>query len=1713
MDIAQGCGNRDEESPLNIPTGYWKTELLHEGAITLIYRASRREDGCPVILKTLRSEYPSQEELARLRLEYQNTKDFDSDNIIKVVDFKEQSSMATLVLEDFAGTSLDRILRDKRPDLKESVHIALKVIEAMEAMHTKQVVHKDINPANIIWNRESGEVKLVDLAYACVLPSERAVQFSPEIVEGTLTYISPEQTGRINRLLDYRSDFYSLGASLYEMVTGQPPFLADDAIELVHAHIAKQPVAPHVQNPGVPVALSAVIMKLLSKTADERYQSAYGLKHDLGICLRQLQTGGKEEPFTPGEMDISSSFTVSQKIYGRTRETAILLDAFERVSQDGAELVVIGGYSGVGKTSLVNELQKPMVEKQGYFTSGKFDQLNRSIPYCAFIQAFKELVRQLLSESEMHIRQWRQRLLDALGPNGQVVVAVIPEVEHIIGPQPQVSELPPQESQNRFNLVFQDFIHAFSNSGHPLTLFLDDLQWADAASLRLLELFIGGGSTKHLLIVGTYRENEVDAAHPLRLTLEQIRKTRGNRILTEITLQPLASRYVRALIADSLYTEKDKVKPLADVCMDKTLGNPFFLSQLLHTLHNSNLIWFNAERGEWDWDLECIAGAEIADSVVDLMVERIHRLPESTQRALKLAAGIGERFDLKTLAIVHEQSAGQCAESLFPAIQSGLIYPFHDSPLLTQEPDRQEMSFRFLHDRVRQAAYSLIEEGQRQAVHLRIGRLLLQRLDPAEQEEQIFNLVNHLNLGIDLVTDPNEREQLARLNLYAGQKAKRSAANSTAFGYLAEGIKLLHEEAWSSSHELAMTLHEEAAESAYLSQRYQLMERLVEQLLANAGNTQEKAKAYRVRILANTARNRLKEAVEAGLEYLDSLDIQFPQPVAPQYVGASLSRINEALGSRTIDSLSELPTMTDPQALVIMDTLTALASPAYNSSPELFLLVVLKQVEQSWSQGNAADSAFAYSDYALVLCAVEERYDDGDAFGRLSINLLRQLNAQSFKAKIYLNVYLFVHHWKHPLKETLQPLLQAYRSGLDQGDLLFAALSAHVYCHHTFFSGRYLTETADEFSAYHSAIARLDQKAVLYWTEIFQQTVFNLMGRNDDPMILSGAAFNEAENAYLFKEENDQTVCFLYYFNKLILCYLFEDYAQALVNAQRAEEYLHSVMGIIHVPHTRVYASLTRLALASDAEGEQRKALLAKVDSHAEQLKKWSVSAPMNYAHKYLLVEAEIKRVRKEWQKAESSYDQAIALAADNGYIHDEALANELAGRYYFDKGRSKIARLYLRDALYAYGRWGCEAKVQALQKRYDKFLGAPEEHRARLDPQLLTHSGGTPMHSLDLASVLKASQTIAGEIVLDRLLNKVMNIVMENAGAERGFLIRGNREGRLCIEVEAELGSNTRQVCIADLLDNRSDLSAAIVQYVVRTGEKVVLPNASDEGMFTADPYIFKHSPKSILCMPLSYRGQLSAVLYLENNLIANAFTSQHLELLNLLSSQMAISIENAKLYVGLEERVAEHTEQLKGKVDELSLAYETLKQTQSELEKANAKLGLDKELLQVLSSTDHLTKLYNRGKLEELFNYEIIQSRRYNTPLSIIMVDLDHFKVVNDTYGHHTGDLVLIDMAAILTRSSRNSDVVARWGGEEFLILASKTDIDDAARMAEKIRAAVEAHHFPEVGKKTGSFGVAGYREQDTLTSLLKRADLAMYEAKKGGRNRVVVWRDADD
>ena len=1522
-------------------------DKIYDGPRTIVLRSRIRDNSIPIIIKTINSQSEDQDTAQRLEFEYDILKDLDGKTVIRALGWEWLDGEPAIVLEDIGGASLDHVLQEGPLGLHDALCVALDVVQALQAVHDRRIVHKDVNPSNIVWNRATGAVRLIDFGIACRLSADGAAGACTDVVEGNLAYIAPEQTGRVAQSVDHRSDFYALGATLYEMVTGRQPFPSSDAMALVHAHIARLPEPPAAIAPTVPEAVSAVIMKLMAKRPEDRYQSAYGLTQDLKLCLERLEIGDTQLPFVPGGADLSSRFTVSAALYGRAREVEALLAAARRAARGGFEIAMVGGYSGIGKTTVVRQIQTPTVTAGGHFVVGKFDSLTRSIPYFAFGQALKALVAQILGAGEDGIRVWCRRLLDALGVNGAIAVSIVPEVGHIIGPQMPAPALPPQETLNRANLVLRQLIKAFTSRDQALVLFLDDLQWADAASLQLLRLLARDTAIDHLLIVGAFRDNEVDAAHPLALTLAEIRQVAAAR-LTEITLPPLDRRSIEELIADSLHARRDDVADLAAACAAKTDGNPFFLSQFLRTLHGRGYIAFDAADGRWRWDSSRVAGAAVADNVIDLMVDRIHGFPLHAQTALQLAACIGTRFDLDTLAALCARSLEETADNLADALGGGLILPVDDAEPDPPSPsaDRSAVCYRFVHDRVREAASSLIDPAGRTAIHLEIGRLLLDRLTQDQIEARVFEVVNHLNIGADRIDDAGDRLHLAALNLRAGRKAKASAAAATALDYVAQGLTLLPEGAWDDHYALALALHQEAVETAYLAQRYDRMQAHADRVLAFARTTLDTAKVVEGQVYAATACNRLREAVDIGLAFLARLGCRFPPAPTGQDVVQTLHHVQALLADRTVESLAELPAMTDPAVRTIVRMINTLAVPTYNVSPELFLCMSFRQIELIVHNGSGPDAAVPYSTYALALCAIAEQYADGDAFGRLAFAEAERFQADHLKARIHLNVFNFVHHWRHHLVEALEPLSEGYRIAQAHGDPLFAALNAHVYCHHRLYTATDLAEADRALAENYDIIAKLDQQHMLIWTGIYWQTAQNLIGQAENPLELVGRAFDEREQSDIFREGNDQTLFFVFHFCKLILAFFFDDEDQCRTQTELAEKYLHTVVGITHVPICRFYATLSRLARLDRAEGEEREALMTTVLAHRAQMQRWGESAPMNYGHRSALLEAEILRVQGRSEAAAVKYDEAIAQATDNRYAGDAALANELAGRFHLSKGLAKVARLYLGDAVRGYRRWGALAKVRHMERRYGALLASP---RGRLPGMAIAEPSSVrdvSQDSLDLASALKTSQAIAAEIVPDRLLDRMMRAVMENAGAERGFLIGAEDGGRLTIRVEARVGQPTRIRAEAPPLDAGHALSTAVVNYVAATGRSFILNQAEGDGLFADDRYIVDNDPLSVLCLPLNNRGQPIAVLYLENNLTADAFTQRHLAMLELLSGQMAISIENAKLYEELEQRVADRTHSLEEKVVELSRAYETVRRAQRQLEAQAVELRTAKEV-----------------------------------------------------------------------------------------------------------------------------------------------------------------------
>ncbi|PZO43418.1 MAG: hypothetical protein DCF19_05605 [Pseudanabaena frigida] len=1509
---------------VNIPE-YRVIEKLYESSNSQVYRGIRQQDNLPVILKFLNSEFPTSEIIGRYKLEYEITKSLASNLIVNAYDLTPHQNSFAIILEDFGGASLASIIAMRKLSLMEALTLASQISESVGQIHAANIIHKDINPSNIVFNPETTQLKTIDFGIASTLRRETLVFSHKEVIEGTLAYISPEQTGRMNRSLDYRTDIYSMGVTFYQLLTQRLPFESNDPLELIHHHLALEPIAPHLINPEIPPILSQIVLKLLAKTAEERYQSAWGIKADLDYCLNQLQLSGRIEPFALAQQDIADKFLISEKLYGRTKEIEGLLAAFSRVAainedSDRVEMILVSGYSGIGKSRLVQEIHKSIAKSRGYFISGKFDQYQRNIPYLAIIQAFQGLIKQLLTESENSLDKWRSQLIAALGANSHIITQVIPSLAMIIGKQtdkPAIStNILASEAQNRFNRVFQNFIRVFAQPEHPLTIFLDDLQWADRASLRLLEILATTITKQSLLLIGAYRDNEVNTVHPMMQMVDNIQQLNGGEI-DKFSLSVLNLTDINQLIADTLHCSETDSRSLAQLVQQKTGGNPFFINEFLKSLYDEKLIRFDYQLCQWQWSIAQIQERGITDNVVSLMTGKIQKLSDRAQHLLQIAACIGNQFDLDTLSLGAELSHVQTVRALKDAIAEGLILPLsnaHQSIHYAIELTNKHcaIAYKFVHDRIQQAAYSLIPDANQAEIHQKIGQQLLKNTSPSELESKIFDIVNQLNLGLDLISSQTEREQLAQLNLLASQKAKASTAYGAALNYAKTGVQLLTELSWQNQYELSLDLYQLAVEAAFLNGDFERMEDWATVIFDRAKTLLDKIGVYEVQIQAFVAKNQRLEAIRIGVDTLKLLEIELPTQPSQTDVGLALQNFQEILTLHRIEDLLELPLMTEPIPLAAVSILLSIAAAAYVASPELYILVVLQLVKLSIAKGNAQGSTYGYASCGLILCGLMNQMELGFQFGQLALGLLERLEAQDLRAKTLVIVNVFVNHWKYHLQETVQPLLNSYTVGIEIGDYEFAAYGLCLHCHHLYFMGKELGGLVLEISNYGTLIRQIKQQTTLDWLLIYHQGILNLLGNSQDPCQLIGEIYNVDTMQPIHIQTGDRSSLHMLHLNQLILCYLFENYNQAIDNASQVSLYQDAAIGLTSYVVFYFYDTLTRLASYGDLAIADREQTTIEINTNQEKIRLWADRAPMNYLHKWHLIEAERYRVLGQILEAMEAYDLAIAGAKQNGYIQEEALANELAAKFYLAQNRVAIAKVYMQEARYCYLQWGASAKVQQLENKYAEILTTASVNKSSRK-SISTQSSSNKLESLDLDAVLRASQAINNEIHLDRLLSALMNILIENAGAQTGYLLLPNdlsshvlshSEWRIeAIKMINDENVSVMQSIPIDLTSTGSYFSPislvpiSLINYVIRTQERIVLNNATQVGDFQNDPWIVQHQLKSVLCMPLLNQGNLTAIVILENNLITDAFTPERLEILNLLSTQAAISIVKSRL------------------------------------------------------------------------------------------------------------------------------------------------------------------------------------------------------------------------
>jgi predicted ATPase/transcriptional regulator with GAF, ATPase, and Fis domain len=1509
---------------IDIP-GYDVSGALTTSGPYTYFRARRTVDAAPVLIKAAQGGPRAAAE--GLEREFVLLRPIGIPGAPRPLQLIEAGGAPCLVLEDRGLAPLAARPREAAGHVAASLAIASRICEVLASLHRQDIVCGAVDPHTVLSSADGREVMLLDFSLAARLPQAGT---TPLLAHAPAAYLSPEQTGRIGRAVDHRSDLYCLGVTLYELLTGVPPFRSADRLEVIHAHIARLPAAPAAIAADVPVQVSRIVMRLLAKAAEERYQSARGVQHDVERCLADLAEGTTIRTFDLGARDVSDRFVIPQKLYGRERELGELMAAFDETCAGRTGLLLVSGYSGIGKTSLIGELHAPIARRRGYLVSGKFDQVVRNIPYGALLQACRRLLWQILAESEDRLAAWREELLAALAGNGAVLAEVLPEVELIIGRQEPPPPLDAAEAQNRFRYVFQNFVGVLARQDHPLVIFLDDLQWVDAATLDALQALVTAPELRHLLVIGAYRSNEVDEGHLLTWGIRRLEQSGAP--LRHLSLGPLAQDDVLGFLGDTLHAPADTLQPLAELISQKTDGNPFFVIQFLRALHQEGLFQFDDDRSGWTFGVDRIAASGMTDNVIDLMTARIRRLSPLAQHAVRIAACIGSPFDARAFKAASGLSPENASEALVEICEAGLIHETAGRD--TQAGSARASSYAFLHDRVQQSAYELIPPVERPGVHLGLGRLLRAASGEPLPDHRLFPVVEHFNIGAALIEGCAERLEVARLNLAAGRKARLSAAYRAAAEYLEQGLRLAAAQGWRSEYDLLFALHLEAAECQYLAGDFDVAERHFDLLLSHAATALDRAQVHSLRTVLYENQSRYADAVASGLSGLALFDVSFPEshPQLDATLEQEIQAIQVLLADRPIAALGELPRMEDPQRLMVMRILTSLWAPTYLSGNDrLTRLISATMVRLSLEHGNSGYSAYGYVTHAITIGPVRRDYAAAYEWGELALVVNERFGDTKHRAKIQQQFHAHVKLWRRPFESCLPHAREARRSGLESGDFTYAGYAtvseswpAMVIC-------RSLDRFVREYSPGLALLARIRMTDFAAALRVMLNWAAALQGRTAGPLSLSDEEFDES--AFLAKYRTDAPFFLTFlYTARLHLCLLHGEFETAAEMAAQARDV--AVPGTIWPVLIDAWGSLACAQLVETASAEQQRDYLRRIEAAHASLSDLARHSPENFYAFALLVGSERRRLEGDGDAALRLCEEAIAWARTYGQLQQEALASEMCARLWLQRGSEQVAASFLADARLACVAWGATAKVRQLEQRYGAMAAADA------DPH------GTPAEpstALDLASVLKIAGAISMAIEREELLRRLMLIALENAGAERGFFLQ-ERDGTLMIEAEAGTDGTPVRVRQGIPWADAPNLAHAVVRYVRRTGQDVVLANARTDERFADDAYIARAGAKSILCVPIGQQGRASGVLYLENNLTTGAFTPQRLELMRIVAAQAAISLENARLYDDMRSEVERRTQ-----------AEHSLRQALAELQALKTRLETENVYLQEEIRTEH--------------------------------------------------------------------------------------------------------------------------------------------------------------
>jgi predicted ATPase/signal transduction histidine kinase len=1564
---------------------YKVSQLLNENPWVQTYRGVELRRQTSVILKVARGETPDARILARLRHDHELLTQLRGPGVIESVAMLEYGRSLVLVQKDPGGELLDTVGPMPYP-LDAFFPLALSLIDVLERIHRHNVIHLDIKPSSIFFDRASGCAHLGDFGLASRLSREHPQPRRPEQIEGSLGYLSPEQTGLMNRAVDFRADYYALGMVLYQVLTGHFPFSGTNALEWVHCHLARPPRPPRDWVPEIPLALSAIVLKLLSKLPENRYRSVTGLRTDLQAS-RSSWERHEDTNIELGRADVSEQLQLPQKLYGRDREIRTLLAAFERVATTGrSELALLAGYPGIGKSVLVAELYRPIMNLRGRYLSGKFDQYKRGIPYAPFSEALRGLVQQLLADSPEQIAEWRTQIGGALRENGQVLSNMVPLMERLIGPQPALPALPPEQSQHRVHATVQRFISVFATPESPLVLFLDDLQWVDPASLSLLAHLVGGSGPSYFLLIGAYRDNEVESSHPLSVAIDELAH-RGHRF-SSITLAPLAKRDVRDILVDTLHSRSAGASALADLIYGKTAGNPFFTFQFITALSQDNLLRFDPYNRLWTWDVERIRLRGFTDNVVDLMIGELRRLPASTLAAVRLASFLGSQFDLKTLANLVQKNLVATRADLWPAQQVGLLIG-------------RDGRYRFLHDRVQEAAYALTPPGERSATHLRIGRLMFEDTSDAELDERLFSIVAHVNHGVGEITSCAERLRYAHLNLRAGLKAQAAVAYPAACESLAKGIELLPEDSWRTVRALSYNLYLARAECEFLSGRFATADRLVEKILDVATDPLERARAYLIRTKLRITRGDTSGACESSQQSLLELGIELPLRPSAAQVRQAYEEIDSVVRERSLKVLLELPDVTNARMAMAIRLITSTSMAAFLTDQHLAALRDAHVVLLSLRYGNSDDAVMGYALYGFMLGAYLHRYRDGAAHTEMAYRLMERRGADHHRGKV-IHTQGLVALWVKPLSDGIALHRRAIPPLLEVGDMIFACLALRFIVAYHFLRGDHLQMVEQEADRCRQFAEEKHFPVVTALNEATRRLVLSLRGIAGSPDAVTTDRLGtdqptrtEAPKTELLDgTDRIPFVIVAEHLAEMTRSCIMGDHADAVGWLRQAEPLMWAIPGLLPSYDFYYYGSISLAADYSQQSPKEQTETLRRLKLNLEQLRIWADSNPQTFLHSHMLVSAEIARLESQSLLALQLYESAIAASVDGKFIQDEALANERAADCQRALGLERGACAQRRTAWNAYRRWGAEAKARRLEAEHPEILDAIAAATAGLDRKSLGR--------LDVLTVARAAQAISGEMVRENLLKTLLTITLEQAGADSAALLLTEEE-KLTLAARAVATSSEVVFRIGDDSAGAPGLPHSVLNYVRHGREPLLLNDANALRPFASDAYLQQSPPACILCLPILFQDTLVGVLYLEHRHVAQRFTPSRRAVLEQLALQAATSLQNAQLYGRLEEyshtleeKVAERTEDLRVTVEDLQAFSATLSHDlQAPLRHLSGFADLlEKRCSTVLDRTAHrYLSVMRRSaqRMDQLIAKLLEFSRTSRAGMQVIPVDLN--------------------------------------------------------------------------------------------------------------------------